>query len=158
MISQTRTSSFAADCYRPRMAEIAASVFETMLELRVRPSGHDDAGWLAGLTAAVYYAGKWNGALLVECSTEQAVNWTARLLALDPPISLDDARDGLGELTNVLAGNLKPLLPPGVGLSIPSVVLGKDYSLRVVGRGIRQSLSLEDEYGPFRITLVEVTD
>jgi hypothetical protein len=32
------------------------------------------------------------------------------------PVAAEDARDSLGELCNVLAGNLKPLLPQGVGL------------------------------------------
>jgi len=113
-------------------------------------------GLLVILRAAVYYAGAWKGALLLECSSAQAMDWAARFLSLAPPISLDDVRDSLGELTNVIAGNLKPLLPPGVGISLPCVVQGSDYSLRVCGNNLSESLYFEDRFGPFRITLVEV--
>ncbi len=149
------SQSFAVDCYRGDIGAIAESVYQTMLGIRLASRREPDESWTAGLTAAVYYAGTWSGALLMECSSAQAINWTAALMAMEPPISLDDARDGLGELTNILAGNLKPLLPPGVGLSIPSVVLGKDHSLRLVGRCLAERLWMADETGPFRITLVE---
>lgn len=86
------------------------------------------------LTAAVYYAGAWKRALLLECSLEQAMEWGSRLMELPAPVAVKDARDGLGELCNVIAGNLKPLLPPGVGLSTPSVVRSAGYSLRVKRR------------------------
>lgn len=76
-------------------------------------------------------------------------------MSLSPPVSLDDARDGLGEMTNVIAGNLKPVLPPGVGLSIPSVVQGSDYSLRIWGGNLFETLCFDGGSGPFRITLVE---
>ena len=45
----------------------------------------------------------------------------------------DDVRDVMGELANMVAGNLKSLLPRGVDLSMPSVVEGSDYALRVCG-------------------------
>jgi len=42
-------------------------------------------------------------------------------------------------------------------LSIPSVVEGRDYSLRICGGGnLFERLDFADETGPFRITLVEV--
>jgi hypothetical protein len=77
-------------------------------------------------------------------------------MGLSGPVAPDDVRDGLGELTNVIAGNLKPLLPSGVSLSIPSVVEGRDYALRLCGGNLFETLWFEDPLGPFRITLVEV--
>ena len=152
------TEAFPIACYRQKITEITVSVFETMLHLPVC-SGADAAGDLPGeFTAAVYYAGAWQGALLLECSAEQALHWASILMSLDPPLSLDDARDGLGELTNVVAGNLKAVLPPGIGLSIPSVVQGSDYRLRICGGNLFERLEFEDAAGPFRVTLVEVVD
>ncbi len=82
----------------------------------------------------------------------------ARLLPLPPPLALEDVRDAPGEMANVIAGNLKPLLPPGVGLSMPSVVQGDDYRLGVCGGTLTERLNLEDESGEFRITLIEVVE
>lgn len=146
------------DCYRPQIAEIAGSVYETMLGLPISLCAGTAPVCRPGLTASVFYAGSWNGAVLLECSVEQAMNWTARLLSLDPPVTLDDARDGLGELTNMLAGNLKPMFPPGTSLSIPSVVLGGEPALRLVGKNVRERICFCDDTGPFAITLVEVLE
>jgi CheY-specific phosphatase CheX len=71
-----------------------------------------------------------------------------------PPVSLEDARDGLGELCNVLAGNLKPMLPAGVGISAPSVVAGADYSLRLCGAAVCESSQFGSADGAFRVALI----
>jgi hypothetical protein len=150
------TPTFPLGPFREGIALVAESVYETMLDLSVRHTPEPCRPLAAPFTGAVYYAGSWKGALLVECAKVQAMDWAGRLMSLQPPITLDDARDGLGELTNMIAGNLKPLLPPGVGLSLPSVVQGTDYSLRICGGNLSETLCFEDRLGPFRITLVEV--
>jgi len=151
------TPVFPIDGYRQPIAEITESIYANLLSLNLRRLDGFSGTLPAGLTAAVYYAGAWKGAVLVECTAEQAGNWAARLMSLTPPIEPNDAHDALGELTNVIAGNLKPLLPPGVGVSIPSVVQGTDYSLRILGGNCFESVYFEDDGGPFRVTLVEVT-
>jgi chemotaxis protein CheX len=149
------TAPFPIDCYRNEIAATVQTVFETMFDRAARFS--ESSGAPAGyFTAAVYYAGAWQGALLLECSAAQAESWAARLMLLPGPVSADDARDGLGEVANVIAGNLKAVLPPGVGLSIPSVVQGSDYSLRICGGNLTERLVFEEELGAFCVTLVEV--
>jgi len=150
------TETFPLAGYRAGISQIAESVFETMTGVPVRVLPAPPHVPAAAFTAAVYYAGSWKGAFLLECSAEQAAAWTTRLLSLDAPPSPEDLRDGLGEIANVLAGNLKPLLPPGVGLSIPSVVDGASYSLRLCGGNLFEHIDMADPSGPFRVTLVEV--
>lgn len=150
------TQPFPLDTYRQGIRDVTTSVYETMLDLPLRSAAASTTPGSGSFTAAVYYAGAWKGALLLECSPQQVMDWGARLMSLAPPVSLEDARDGLGELTNVIAGNLKALLPPGVGISLPSVVQGSDYSLRICGGNLTESLCFEDPTGPFRITLVEL--
>jgi chemotaxis protein CheX len=148
---------FPLGCYREVIAQVAQSVYGTMLQLpvqEVRPRGLLESSF----TGAVYYSGAWQGALLLECARAQAIDWARRYLPPMPEIELDDARDCLGELTNVIAGNLKPLLPPGVALSFPSVVQGSDYCLRLCGGNLSETIYLEDGIGPFRLALVEVID
>lgn len=128
-----------------------------MLGAQVRPAADSDAACESQLTAAVYYAGAWKGALMIECSTCQAMRWTALLMSLTPPVSVEDARDGLGDVTNMIAGNLQPLLPPGAGLSPPMVIDGANHRLRMPGGARRESVSFEDESGPFRVVLVQAS-
>jgi len=142
------------ESYRPGISQITEAVFSTMLDLPVRAIEPGPGSERYELTAAVYYAGAWQGALLLECSIEQAMDWGSRLMGLPAPIEAEDARDSLAELCNVLAGNLKPLLPPGVGLSTPSVVKGADYTLRVCGDTLCERLHFGDAAGDFRVTLI----
>ena len=46
-------------------------------------------------------------------------------------VSLDDVRDALGEITNMIGGNVKALLPTPSRLSLPTVVEGADYAVTV---------------------------
>lgn len=146
---------FTIEDYRSGMVQTTAAVFETMLGVSVTVLESPGAAPVTPLTAAVYYAGSWQGALLLECSERQASDWSKRLMDIPEPAAAD-ARDGLGELTNMLAGNLKPLLPPGVGISIPSVVEGSDYSLRVCGGKLKERIDFAAATGPFSVTLVKV--
>jgi CheY-specific phosphatase CheX len=72
---------------------------------------------------------------------------------MDPPETVDDVvRDVLGELANMIGGNLKCTLTPGIRLSMPSVVDGSNYSLRVCGADIRERLAFQCAEGLFWIT------
>lgn len=57
-------------------------------------------------------------------------------------LNRDDVRDSLGEIVNMIAGNFKALLPDGAAISMPSVVEGSDYTLRVRGGRIVTNLTM----------------
>jgi len=152
-------TAFPIACYRSGIADATIAVFQTMLGLGVEEVAHAPERAAFGFTAAIYYAGEWKGALLIECTAGRAVDWTARQLGIPREAALaDDVRDALGEVANVLAGNLKPLLPRGVGLSMPSVVEGSDYALYLCGGNLFERLDFSDGHSPFRVTFVEVLE
>jgi chemotaxis protein CheX len=139
------------------LAQIVESVFITMLNLEVLPSeimwspSHDQ------LTSAVYLSGGWNGALLFECNRWQACRFAGRFLSMDPPHAVnDDVRDVLGELANMIGGNMKCAVAAGLSLSMPSVTDGSDYGVRVCGSEIQDRLGFECAEGPFWVTLLAV--
>src|ERR1700722_3579948 len=108
------------------LAQIVASVFTTMTNLEV---SRCEAPWFQSedrLTAAVHLSGGWSGAALFECNRHQACQLASRFLSIDPPDALDDVvRDALGELANMIGGNMKCVIPLGaISLSMPSVVDG----------------------------------
>lgn len=137
------------------LAQIVESVFATMMSLEVRQCG---APWRPSgdrLTAAVHLAGDWNGAVLLECDRRQACRFAGRFLSMDPPDTVDDVvRDVLGELANMIGGNLKCVLARGIRLSMPSVVDGSDYSVRVCGAEARERLAFQCAEGLFGITVL----
>jgi hypothetical protein len=70
----------------------------------------------------------------------------------------DDVRDSLGEIASMLAGSLKSVLPPGVGLSMPSVVEGADYSLRICGGNLAERAAFLSDAGLFWVTMIELVE
>jgi len=137
----------------PALGDIAITLFDTMLQLPVILREPEDQGPGYELTAAVGYGGSGRGGVLLECHTEQARDWCSRLCCLPPPVALDDARDGLGELCNILAGNLKPLLPPGSTLATPLVWEGRTEHRIFAGCDIAGVIELVDRGSSFRVSL-----
>ncbi len=85
-----------------------------------------------GIGACVQITGAWEGAVRVDCSVELARLATSRFLAVDPSeVQIDQIRDAMGELANMSAGSVKPLLPKPCQLSLPSVADGADYHLSI---------------------------
>jgi chemotaxis protein CheX len=137
------------------LAQVVGYVFQTMLCLEVSES---DQPWIPGgeqLTATIYLAGDWKGALALECGHKQACAFASRFLSMDTPEVIDDVvRDVAGELCNMIGGNLKCVLAGGLKLSMPSVVDGPDHRLRVCRAGVKERLVFECVEGVFSVAVL----
>ncbi|SDY68342.1 Chemotaxis phosphatase CheX [Modestobacter sp. DSM 44400] len=73
------------------------------------------------VSAWVQITGPWCGAVVVTCEEATAVALTECLLRARPPavIEPEDVDDALGELANVLGGNVKSLLREPSSLGLP---------------------------------------
>jgi chemotaxis protein CheX len=145
--------------FAPVVNQIVEHVFQTMLGLEVKQVDvpFPPPGEL--ITAAISLAGPWKGAVLVECGLQEAFLFTSKMLCMDAPTSLnDDVRDALGELANMVGGNLKSVLPGGVGLSLPTVVWGQEYTMRICRAGKAQRWIFGSPEATFAVELIEVAD
>ncbi|HZP07057.1 MAG TPA: chemotaxis protein CheX [Terracidiphilus sp.] len=137
------------------LLQIVSSVFDTMLGLEAFESGAPWQPTARWWTAAVYLSGEWNGAVLVECDHEQAARFAARFLSIDLPEAVNEMiRDVLGELANMIGGNVKSVLMSGIRLSMPSTVHGSDYNIRLCGGTVRQRMAFECNDGAFWVTIL----
>ena len=151
------TEPFSLKVYRGDLARIVQSVFRTMMDMDVVTLGEPWRQPPDAITAAVHFTGDWRGTTLVECNEQQARLFAQRFMGIPMPPALDDdVRDVLGELANMVAGNLKSLLPKGVDLSIPTVVEGRDYSLHVCGGNIVERSIFTGSAGDFCVTVIEL--
>ena len=112
---------------------IVISVFDTMMGLSVESL---DVPWHQlpdRITASVQFGNTMYGALLLDTDQPSARRFAGGLLGMAPPQTVDDdVRDALGELVNVIGGNLMTdTLSPGTTMSIPSVVDGGDFRVRI---------------------------
>jgi chemotaxis protein CheX len=137
------------------VVEIVESIFATMMEIEVFVSGSPLC--LAGdrMTATVYLEGEWNGAVSLECNRVQACQFAGRFLSTDAPDAVDDdVRDALGELVNMIGGNIKSVMTKDIRLSMPSVIDGHDYELRICGSQTRDVNAFEFFGGTFWVTVL----
>lgn len=110
------------------IASLIADLAETFLGSAAAagpPAAMQEDAW----TACVTIRGMWNGAVTLSCQHDLAVAATCAILDMCPTdVSEEDTEDVMGELANVIGGNLKALISASVGetckLSIPFVVRG----------------------------------
>jgi chemotaxis protein CheX len=139
------------------LTEIVRNVFETMMGLEVAAAGVPWFHHPERLTAAVQLSGVWSGAVLLECDRTLACRLAAAFLSMPEPAEVDDmVRDVIGELTNMIGGNLKCTLSDGIQLSTPVVVDGSSLSLRVCGAEVCQRVALACDGGLLWVTVVSV--
>jgi chemotaxis protein CheX len=81
--------------------------------------------------SSVSITGSWTGHVVYASSTQAARRAAAAFLAMEvDEVSQDDVSDVLGELANIVGGNVKAMLPPGAFLSLPQVVLAPESTAR----------------------------
>ena len=83
----------------------------------------DDEPVASEIHAWVAITGPWEGNVLVTCSWAQARNVAAAFLAMEvEEVPDEDVADVVGEMANIVGGNVKSMLPPGCALSTPYFV------------------------------------
>ena len=135
-------------------------VFEMMAGARLEldpaplrePRGED--------TAMVGMAGALRGMTTVRCSRATSAKFASLMLGGDAASSPSTARDALGELCNMIAGNFKAKvtsLADHCMLSVPTVITGEDYSMETSEptEGVTVALTCDGE--PVWVSLITHT-
>jgi CheY-specific phosphatase CheX len=137
------------------LAQTVEQVFLNMMNLEVSPSEQPGTSSHGQLSSAVHLSGVWNGALVFECGRQQACQFAGRFLATDPPEKVTaEVRDVLGELANMIGGNMKSAVATGLNLSMPSVSDGADGALKICEGDVQDRLAFDSPDGPFWVTLL----
>jgi chemotaxis protein CheX len=113
-------------------------VWSQTLELPLVQDVGPPGGWSSGsVVGSVQLTGTWAGTVFLQCVPGFATRAAECLFGVrSQPPSWEDALDTLGELTNIISGNLKSILSTsGCQMSMPSVIEGA--SAPVVGPGGR---------------------
>lgn len=123
------------------VSSAAADVFGTMLGLEIEalPSHLEgsDPSVDDGVLAFVGMAGPWTGAGAITCSAAFARQICQSLLGSEADSVNEEVLDALGEVTNMIIGGFKTLIEQHtgpLGLSIPTVVYGRNFTSHSTGR------------------------
>lgn len=85
------------------------------------------------VSASVSMTGAWQGHVVVRCSATAARNAAGALLGLGlDDVTVEDVTDALGELANIMGGNVKSLLPEPCALSLPHVLISGESGYPMV--------------------------
>ena len=111
------------------LAEMVEQVWVSYLD----PEGgsplvvHGDNKQPSDVHSTVSITGSWHGHLVYASSRDAAKKAAAAFLAMEPDeVGQEDISDVLGELANIVGGNVKAMLPAGCFLSLPPVELAPD--------------------------------
>lgn len=161
-MNSTRTSTsqpavpFNAS-WKPIMECAAVEVFELMAGVRLELSAASTEQPRGEQTAMVGMAGALCGMTTLRCSQSTAGKFASMMLGEDAASNPSSARDALGELCNMIAGNFKSKisnLADNCMLSVPTVITGQDYSMETVepSEGITVILTFQGE--PIWVSLI----
>jgi chemotaxis protein CheX len=91
------------------------------------PLPSDEAFTGDSWSAAVSISGGWDATVTVELAAPVALALTRTMLGLDAdePVADADLADAVGELVNMVGGNIKSLMPGPSVLSLPAVAAGR---------------------------------
>lgn len=106
------------------LVEIVSDVFTGLFGERYAPPYLADPAGTLDVSGSVSVSGGWFGDVVVSCSSVLARNAAAELFAMSSGDVTDpDIRDVVGELANVIGGNVKSVMPGPSVLSLPSTSL-----------------------------------
>ena len=118
----------------------ATNVFSTMLgaelagaEVKVEGSAPEPND---GVVSFIGIAGTWAGTGSISCSPQMACRVCSALLMTETSAVNEEVLDAVAELTNMIIGSVKTDLEAQLGplgLSIPTVVFGRNFKTRSAG-------------------------
>ena len=156
----TTTGADASAVTAEQITEIAQEVWESFLGLTLLPHPLGaDAPALTGrhMTGCVAVSGEWTGSVFLSCDLEVAAAAAEAMFAAEPgSLSPDEVSDALGELTNMVGGNVKSLLPAPSRLSVPTIAVGESGSVRIPGAVLLDRVVLVCAPGPLHISVWKV--
>ncbi|CAG37379.1 chemotaxis protein CheX [Desulfotalea psychrophila] len=132
------------------------AIFSSMVMMPVEPS--DVALELEPLTksisAMVGFAGARKGMIAVHMPQNVALAVTSSFIMMDVTEINEDVEDAIGELANMLGGQIKSVLAENgrdIELSIPTTISGQSYDFRSTGDNDRTVVYFKVDAGIFAI-------
>lgn len=145
------------EAVRASIAEITKGVFATMVMLDVvdrEPLTEPVITFHDTITSMVGLAGSYSGILAIHCPKNLALKITSSMLGMEVTDIDDDVNDAMGEIANMVGGDVKHIFSPkgsDINLSIPTVIYGSDYVLESMSSA--ESLVMPFDCGEERLLL-----
>lgn len=120
---------------------VTREVFATMLNMHVQSGTPAEeavaSGGQASVVALVGLAGAWSGTGAVSCTAALACRIASHMVLGNFDGVNDEVLDAMGEVANMVVGNIKNNLEVRIGpmgLSVPTVIYGRNFTMRAPGK------------------------
>jgi len=140
-----------------QLSEVTQEIFLSMLSLEVAPGeamSEFSNTYSNTVSGMVGMTGLYKGALAIHASLEVAKKITSQMLFMDVDEVNEDVLDAMGEMANMLAGNMKAALSSNgkdIELSVPTAVCGEKYSLDIKDAGEHLIVPFTTDIGNFSV-------
>jgi chemotaxis protein CheX len=136
-------------------------VFSTMLMMEIDGEESSDrpGDILSNVTSMIGLGGDMRGMLSIHCPAAVALEITGALIGMEVAELDDDVKDAIGEIANMVAGNIKVSFAGagiGVELAIPSSVIGKAFRVCGFSGATRCLVKFDIPAGTFWVELLYV--
>jgi chemotaxis protein CheX len=142
--------------FEQQIATVSENIWLSVLGLSLHPSG--DAVQLPDgptLDGIISISGDWQGAVILQMPQTLARRVASIMFSVtDDAATLEDLQDALGEITNMTGGNLKALMPGMCYLSLPAVIDGNDYRIRIPSARVLSRVLFHCDGEPAVVSLV----
>lgn len=141
------------DELREDIGEVTRQVWDNILSISV-DAGPVAGDWSATVSSSVQILGEWNGAVLLTFTPSLASTIASTMFMMEADeLSTDDVTDAVGEMANMIGGNIKSLLPGPSQLSMPTVAEG-GHQPAFPGTEVVELLEFSVHGEPFNVTLM----
>ena len=123
--------------------DVVSNVYSTFVGCEVNARHPFFSDWEKELerdiSAVIGLSGEVRGAVIISMKKDVAIKLTDMLVGTEHTEMDDDVVDAIGEIVNIIAGNIKPKVPNGerIQISLPTVVKGKEHSFAWPSRQAR---------------------
>jgi chemotaxis protein CheX len=139
------------------LREVVESVWSAMLGLELIPAerAYERDPDSRNLTGTVQITGEWQGAVMVDLPEKLARDAAAAMFGMESDeLGEDEVLDALGEVANMIGGNVKGLIEGECKLSLPTIAEGGDFRVAVPGSSTNVLLVFDCDGKPFQVKLL----
>ena len=142
-----------------KMIESAKEIFSTMVMMEIDVAGEcstETVPLVDSISGVVGLAGKYKGVLAIHLPNSVAMAITGSFLGMDVEEINEDVEDAVGELANMLAGDIKTVLSDkgkDISLSIPTIISGQEYNFQPTKEVESFIVPFKSSSGEFKIEL-----
>jgi chemotaxis protein CheX len=138
------------------LAEVTERVWNSILGLDLAMAENGAEENAPFFTGCVQITGEWDGAVTLICPETLARQATSIMFEMEPDeASFEEVQDAVGELTNMIGGNFKVLLPQPSHMSLPAVVEGQSYNFMIPGTQVVNEVDLASAGKILKVTILE---